>query len=108
MKRSETLWECVKCGCQQGKNDMWFKGDVCSECHIPKVSKADAKKIKAGYKKYRVTQWLRTYTEVEVWAMDEQEASDMACATKPKNYLKQLNVNAEPDGADDVEDITPK
>lgn len=26
-------WDCTECGTQQGKNDQWFEGDICGECH---------------------------------------------------------------------------
>lgn len=29
----ENRWDCTECGVNQGRNDMWFEGDVCGECH---------------------------------------------------------------------------
>ena len=29
----EHRWDCTSCGTNQGKNDMWFEGDICGECH---------------------------------------------------------------------------
>jgi hypothetical protein len=26
-------WDCTECGTNQGKNDMWFEGGVCGDCH---------------------------------------------------------------------------
>jgi hypothetical protein len=28
----ENRWDCTECGTNQGRNDMWFKGDICGEC----------------------------------------------------------------------------
>jgi hypothetical protein len=29
----ENRWDCTECGTNQGRNDMWFEGDVCGECN---------------------------------------------------------------------------
>lgn len=29
----ENRWDCTECGTNQGRNDMWFEGDICGECH---------------------------------------------------------------------------
>ena len=29
----EHRWDCTGCGTNQGRNDMWFEGDICGECH---------------------------------------------------------------------------
>jgi len=34
----QNRWDCTECGTNQGKNDMWFEGDICGECHKDKVN----------------------------------------------------------------------
>lgn len=29
----EHRWDCTECGTNHGRNDMWFEGDICGECH---------------------------------------------------------------------------
>lgn len=29
----ENRWDCTECGTNQGRNDMWFEGDICGECY---------------------------------------------------------------------------
>lgn len=72
---------------------------------MPKISKADKKRIADGLKQYRVRQPIHTYTEKIVWARDEQDASDVAAATPTKGYAAQLEANAQCDGSDEVEEV---
>ena len=32
MTRPNDVWVCSECGCQQGRHDMWFEGDLCGDC----------------------------------------------------------------------------
>ena len=34
----ENRWVCTECGANQGRNDMWFEGDVCGDCHDQTVN----------------------------------------------------------------------
>lgn len=29
----EHRWVCTSCGTNQGRNDMWFEGDICGDCY---------------------------------------------------------------------------
>lgn len=72
---------------------------------MKKLSKADKAKLAKGLKKYRVRQPLHSYYEVEVWAEDEQAASDMAAAMQVPGYTRQVMENVQTDGSDEVEEL---
>ena len=31
-------WTCTECGTNQGKNDMWFEGDICGDCNEQSIN----------------------------------------------------------------------
>lgn len=37
MTREEDIWYCLECGNPQGRHDIWFEGDICSNCNEEKL-----------------------------------------------------------------------